>query len=303
MNSNQVHLIQNLLYSNNKFIKLVDSQKQEVNNFLLKEMNTANMRYKDLLNDDKQATPIFKLILKNTYDFINKLNKPIDANSYRNQKIDTFNEKYNEKQLEYNSLNLAPKPKEINFAIEDNNSNDNVNKLLELEIQKRNEIARFDQTEVENANKWINNDNGNSNNINIENTRVNSIRPDAKVLKIHNTDKHVRFEEVEVNNMEYKIENKNENKEDENNDNMFNNFLNKLKTHSDETKELNQENYNEEQTMNIAINTNEINNTTSNYKIENIENQVNEIYEMIKKLDNNIEKMNEILNLLKEKIL
>lgn len=303
MNSNQVHLIQNLLYSNNKFIKLVDSQKQEVNNFLLKEMNTANMRYKDLLNDDKQATPIFKLILKNTYDFINKLNKPIDANSYRNQKIDTFNEKYNEKQLEYNSLNLAPKPKEINFAIEDNNSNENVNKLLELEIQKRNEIARFDQTEVENANKWINNDNGNSNNINIENTRVNSIRPDAKVLKIHNTDKHVRFEEVEVNNMEYKIENKNESKEDENNDNMFNNFLNKLKTHSDETKELNQENYNEEQTMNIAINTNEINNTTSNYKIENIENQVNEIYEMIKKLDNNIEKMNEILNLLKEKIL
>lgn len=303
MNSNQVHLIQNLLYSNNKFIKLVDSQKQEVNNFLLKEMNTANMRYKDLLNDEKQATPVFKLILKNTYDFINKLNKPIDANSYRNQKIDTFNEKYNEKQLEYNSLNLAPKPKEINFAIEDNNSNENVNKLLELEIQKRNEIARFDQTEVENANKWINNDNGNSNNINIENTRVNSIRPDAKVLKIHNTDKHVRFEEVEVNNMEYKIENKNENKEDENNDNMFNNFLNKLKTHSDETKELNQENYNEEQTMNIAINTNEINNTTSNYKIENIENQVNEIYEMIKKLDNNIEKMNEILNLLKEKIL
>ena len=55
--------------------------------------------------------------------------------------------------------------------------------------------------------------------------------------------------------------------------------------------------------MNISIDTNEINNSSYNYKIENMENQLKEIYNIVKNLDNNIEKMNEILNLLKEKIL
>jgi hypothetical protein len=288
MNKEQIHIIQNLVYSNEKFIKLNDNQKQDVNNFLIKEMNTANMRYKDLLNDDTKATPIFKLILKNTYDHIGKTgNIPIDPNTYKNQKKETFNQKYNDKQHEYNSLQISSKPNEINFAIEDDPHNEDINKLLEREIENRNQIVDFISNDVDNANKLINNN---------KEPVKNSIDPNAKVLKIHNNEKKVRFEEV---------------KDKETDNELFNNFLSKI---HDNNNDLNNTNNTNEQiemnindingnNKNININDNSHNLEFINKKLINIEESFITLKTSVKKLDENIERINNILILIQEKIM
>ena len=268
MEKEQIHLIQNLIYNSEKFKILPNNLKEQVNNFLLSEINNTSIRYKDLLKNNSQSINIYKIIIQNTFKYINNINQTIDVNGFKNQKKNELDKLYANKQLEFSKLNNPEKPKEINFNIETDNSNENISNLLEMQINERNKTLEnyYNETDKKKATEWINNNTNINTNTNSNNSLNNSLNnnyeiSNSKILKIDQSDKKVKFDEI-VETISYNVPNE---------DNEKTNIFDLFKNFKSDNNSNNSNNSNNTEIVNM----NKINITDINNKIDNIENKIN----------------------------